>query len=207
MKELTTLVFDIGGIILDDSDAPLLKALGCSEERMTELNKMAFDDERWGSGVMIGECDQEQYMREKMMQFPEAARELEVILSPSMQRISLPLVQENVDFLKELHASGEYKMYWLSNMGDAEYRYLTEEGIIGMLDGGCFSNVEHSKKPWPEFYEKLFAKYDLKPEDCWFFDDRERNIEAGQKLGMRGTVVPKLGELCEVVQKVLAREM
>ena len=146
MKKITTLVFDIGGIILDDTDAPLIKALGCDEKRIAELSKMAFDNENWGK-VMIGEYDHEQHMQERMEMYPEAKKELEVILSPRMHRINLPLVQENVSFLRDLHASGEYKMYWLSNMDGAEYDYLSEEGIIGMLDGGCFSNMEHSKKP------------------------------------------------------------
>ncbi len=206
MEKITTLVFDIGGIILDDTDAPLIKALGCSEERMAELLKMAFDGENWGK-VMIGEYDHESYMRERMEMYPEVERELEVILSPSMHKINLPLVQENVEFLRGLHALGEYKMYWLSNMDGAEYDYLEEEGIIKMLDGGCFSNVEHCKKPQPEFYERLFDRYDLKPEECWFFDDRERNIVAGEKLGMQGTVVPSLGTMKEVVQETLMREV
>ena len=206
MEKIRTLVFDIGGIILDDTDVPLIKALGCSKERMAELLKMAFDGENWGK-VMIGEYDHERYMWERMAMYPEAERELEVILSPHMHKINLPLRQENVDFLKELYASGKYKMYWLSNMDGAEYDYLSEEGIIEMLDGGCFSNKEHSKKPWPEFYERLFERYDLKPEECWFFDDKERNIVAGEKLGMRGTVVPSLGVMKEVVQEVLMREV
>lgn len=206
MEKITTLVFDIGGIILDDTDAPLIKALGCSKERMAELLKMAFDGENWGK-VMIGEYDQGEYMQEQMEKHLEVVQELKVVLDPAMQKITLPLRQENVEFLKELYTSGKYKMYWLSNMGDAEYDYLNEEGIIEMLDGGCFSNVEHSKKPWPEFYERLFAKYDLKPEECWFFDDKERNIVAGEKLGMRGTVVPSLGVMKEVVQEVLMREV
>lgn len=203
MKKITTLVFDIGGIVLDDTDAPLIKAIGCSEERMAELLKMAFDDENWVK-VMIGEYDHERYMQERVAMFPEVKRELEVILSPHMHRINLPLVQENVEFVRGLHDSGEYKMYWLSNMDAAEYEYLSEEGIIEMLDGGCFSNVEHCKKPQAEFYERLFRRYDLKPEECWFFDDRERNIVAGEKLGMRGTVVSSLGELRGVVERVLA---
>lgn len=206
MEKITTLVFDIGGIILDDTDVPLYKALGCDAERMAELKKMAFDSEKW-TQVMIGEYNHEQYMRERMEMYPEAEKELEVILSPHMHRINLPLRQENVEFVRELHESGEYKMYWLSNMDGAEYEYLQEEGIIEMLDGGCFSNIEHTKKPWPEFYERLFAKYDLKPEECWFFDDKEKNIVAGEALGMRGTVVPSLGVMKEVVLETLRREV
>lgn len=191
---------------MDDTDVPLYKALECDAERMAELKKMAFDSEKW-TQVMIGEYNHEQYMQERMEMYPEAERELEVILSPHMHKINLPLRQENFEFVRGLHESGEYKMYWLSNMDGAEYEYLQEEGIIGMLDGGCFSNIEHTKKPWPEFYERLFAKYDLKPEECWFFDDKEKNIVAGEALGMRGTVVPSLGVMKEVVLEMLRREV
>lgn len=169
---------------------------------MAELKEMAFQSKNW-TKIMLGEYDHEQYMHERIQLYPEAARELEIILSPKLHRINLPLVQENVELVRQLHEEGEYKMYWLSNMDGAEYDYLAEEGIVEMLDGGCYSCVEHSKKPTPEFYERLFERYQLDPEECWFFDDRERNIVAGEKLGMRGTVVPELGKLREVLDEVL----
>ena len=46
----------------------------------------------------------------------------------------------------------------------------------------------HLVKPNKEIYLKLFENYNLKPEECFFIDDREENIKAGQILGMNGHV-------------------
>lgn len=43
-------------------------------------------------------------------------------------------------------------------------------------------------KPDPGIYLYLFQTYGLKPEECFFIDDLEDNIEAGRKLGMDGIV-------------------
>ena len=41
-------------------------------------------------------------------------------------------------------------------------------------------------KPHAEIYEYLLNTYKLKAEECIFIDDRLDNIEAGEKLGIKG---------------------
>ena len=41
-------------------------------------------------------------------------------------------------------------------------------------------------KPEPEIYRSLFERFSLKPEECFFIDDREDNIAAGEAFGMKG---------------------
>ena len=43
-------------------------------------------------------------------------------------------------------------------------------------------------KPEPEIYQHLFQAYDLKPEECFFIDDLERNIKAAKAVGMDGII-------------------
>ena len=47
---------------------------------------------------------------------------------------------------------------------------------------------EHVIKPNPEIYQRLFAKFNLTPDECIFADDRAENIEGGRRLGMNGIV-------------------
>ena len=60
----------------------------------------------------------------------------------------------------------------------------------------------HHVKPEPEIYQYLLDKYDLKAEDCLFFDDREDNVEAARKLGFSGIVVTGEEQLLEELQKL-----
>ncbi|MBQ0121032.1 MAG: HAD-IA family hydrolase [Bacteroidales bacterium] len=57
-----------------------------------------------------------------------------------------------------------------------------------MLDGQIISSEEKVIKPEPEIYHRLFDKFDLKPEECIFTDDRIENIEGGRRVGMEGIV-------------------
>ena len=48
---------------------------------------------------------------------------------------------------------------------------------------------EEMAKPDPAFYKLFCERYSLKPEEIVFFDDREENINAAKKLGMRAVCV------------------
>lgn len=46
--------------------------------------------------------------------------------------------------------------------------------------------IENHKEFEPEIYQRLFTKFNLKPEECIFTDDRAENIEGGKLLGNNG---------------------
>ena len=58
--------------------------------------------------------------------------------------------------------------------------------FIPLTDGGVFSCFEKITKPDPEIYLRLCKRYSLKPEECVFIDDTQKNVDAAQKLGMKG---------------------
>ena len=43
-------------------------------------------------------------------------------------------------------------------------------------------------KPNEEIYYRLFEKFELVPEECFFIDDSERNISTSRKCGMEGHI-------------------
>lgn len=43
-------------------------------------------------------------------------------------------------------------------------------------------------KPDPAIYRYLFETYSLNPEESFFIDDLEANVEAGRALGMEGII-------------------
>lgn len=202
IKGVKSLVFDIGGIILDDSDQILWQTLNIPDQKREELEKILFlEDPRWMTEVMTGKLSCETYMQERIQLHPEYAEEIKYALGAENFEKVLPLYQPNIDLLKTLHQTGKYKMYWLSNMHDTEYTALKQQGIFDLLDGGAYSCLEHCRKPEPKFYQILFDRYDLNPEECIFFDDRKRNLDAGEKFGMHGELVPKLSALDSILKR------
>ena len=43
-------------------------------------------------------------------------------------------------------------------------------------------------KPNEEIYHRLFEKFQLIPQECFFIDDSEKNILASRKCGMEGFI-------------------
>jgi len=89
--------------------------------------------------------------------------------------------------LSQLKSEG-YKLYGLTNWCSKVYLTMEQFPIFKLLDGQIISSEEHLIKPEPEIYQRLFERFNLKPEECIFADDRPENIEGGKVLGMDGIV-------------------
>ena len=64
------LIFDIGGIIIDDSDQSLAKLLNLPPVELEKIKYLVYADKRWSEGVMLGHLPQEDYMRLLMSEYP-----------------------------------------------------------------------------------------------------------------------------------------
>lgn len=72
--------------------------------------------------------------------------------------------------------------------------------MLKKFSGVVFSAPLKTAKPDPAIYQYLFRTYSLKPEECFFIDDLEQNIEAGKSLGMDGIIFT--GDIEEVKKAV-----
>ena len=82
-----------------------------------------------------------------------------------------------------------YKVYVLSNNNKSAINYLKKCEEVKNIDGWVVSYEYKLVKPDEEFFKVLFNKFNLNPEECFFVDDKEKNINAGNKLGMNGHVL------------------
>ena len=94
-------------------------------------------------------------------------------------------IQNTSELVGELKGKG-YRIYLLSNTSDKYYRFREGIPAIKFFDGEFISADVHFNKPEKEIYQLFFQRFHLNPEECFFIDDREDNIAAGEQLGMRG---------------------
>ena len=90
--------------------------------------------------------------------------------------------------LSELNRLG-YNLYYLSNWSKGSWLHMVETGkfdFMKFFKGGIASWQTGTKKPDRRIYEMLLDKYGLKAEECIFFDDKEKNIEAAREVGIYG---------------------
>ena len=97
-----------------------------------------------------------------------------------------------------------YKIYLLSNYSDYLFNRHTEgKAFLDYIDGKVVSYEVHYTKPQKEIYEILLSKYNLKPEESLFFDDREENVQTAVSLGISGCVVKSREHINKELEKLI----
>lgn len=89
------------------------------------------------------------------------------------------------ELLSQLKQDG-YRLYGLSNWCSKVHQTIAQYEIFNLLEGYIISSEEKVIKPDAEIYHRLFNKFNLKPEECIFADDKYENIEGARRVGMDG---------------------
>lgn len=76
--------------------------------------------------------------------------------------------------------------YLLSNVSTRVHDFKHLIPGIALFDGAVFSADEKCGKPDQKIYERLFEKYALRPQECFFIDDVKANIDSAKRCGMEG---------------------
>lgn len=94
-------------------------------------------------------------------------------------------IDETVELFRELKETGRYKFYALTNWSAETFPFALDKfEFLHWFDGRVVSGEERMRKPFPEFYQVLLDRYQVKPEEAIFIDDNYRNIEAAEKMGI-----------------------
>ena len=90
------------------------------------------------------------------------------------------------DLVRGLKARG-YGIYLCSNASTRLLSvYKKVIPAIDCFDGVLFSAEVKCMKPQKEIYDHLFKRFSLIPEECYFIDDLDINIEGARQCGMDG---------------------
>ena len=198
---IKNIIFDIGNVLAHFRGTNLLQDLGLSGEALETVA-----DATIRSGAMWNEFDRSVIPDEEVIagcvaKAPQYEKEIHMLFD-NIRYIAkeYPHAQE---WIKSLKAEG-YRVYLLSNYGRTAFEATSKElGFISLVDGMVISYEVKYVKPEPEIYQALFDKYNLKPDECVFLDDREENIRAAESFGMHGIVVQSKEQAEEELRKIL----
>lgn len=182
---IKNLIFDFGKVLVDYDFEAFFRKYIPDESRCRAFNlilnnadvQQAFDREEHPFEVLIDE------LVEKNREFEPELR----MFSVRYPEIVTGEVEGMRELLVKLKSEG-YKLYGLSNWCSKVSVTMAQYDIFGLLDGYVVSSDEKVVKPEAEIYHRLFDKYDLKPDECVFADDKKENIEGGRQVGMDGIV-------------------
>ena len=174
---IKNIIFDVGGIILDDSLDNISKVYN---KDMSEIYYKIFKGNF--RECLLGKLSINDYIND--FKDDKDYEYIKKILNPSKQSIMNPLLKDNYDYIISLKEKG-YKIYLLSNVTPETLNYLKSVININLFDGTIFSCVEGIKKPDPEIFKLLFNKYNLNINESIYFDDKDRMINAANELGLK----------------------
>lgn len=182
---IKNIIFDMGNVLLD-FDPEYCLGKYCSDEAEKELiREVLFRAPVWlmADRGVISDRDRYGLIKDNIPQRHWAALKN---CCDHWEDCMDPLTGAQ-DFVRDCKAAG-YKIYILSNASDLFFTYFNNFAPLEFFDGAVISCRELLLKPEREIYERLFRRYDLNPAECFFIDDREENVRAGEALGMRGHI-------------------
>jgi 2-haloacid dehalogenase len=182
MSEINTVIFDLGGVLIDWSPMYVYRNYFDSEEKRNYFFEHICTpdwNEEQDAGRSIVEATQE-----LVKQFPDWEQPIRDFYGRWTEMLNGP-VHETVELFRQLKESGKYKLYALTNwQADLFNIALVRYNFLHWFDGRVVSGEEKMRKPTPEFYQLLLNRYHVDPGKAVFIDDNLRNVEAAALLGI-----------------------
>lgn len=201
-EEIRNVVFDIGDVLFHFRWQEMLMDYGLSREDAYRVGMETIGD---GLGIWknldMGYMDQEEVIEMFAGKYPQDADAIAYFIRHTEY---MPVPHVKVwRLIRRLKEAG-YRIYLLSNYPDRMFHKHTEYAdFMQDIDGAVVSYMVHAMKPEPEIYETLLERYDLRPEQTLFFDDREDNVRGAWAVGMKAVQVPDQKVMLEVGEKLL----
>ena len=179
---IKNVIFDMGGVLIDYNPEKTLYSL-FDKENAEILLREIFRNPVW-SDKDRGIVFPEDIMAAKKAVIPaeiyDKTAELVENFFPYM-----PPFPKMYDLVKELKGKG-YGIYLLSNASSDFHERRKGIPALEMFDGVVVSADYKLLKPEKEIYLTLYEKFSLRPEECYFIDDVQKNIDGAAATGMDG---------------------
>ena len=189
------IIFDFGNVIGKFDGKYIMQQFCKSEADCSLLCSVIY--KKWGE-LDKGTLDYDEYIEECLTALPERLADPTRAFFKDWPRYITPK-EETLRFIDEL-VERNVPVYLLSNAPDYFAEWARQYEVLKKFSGVVFSAPLKTAKPDPAIYQYLFRTYSLKPEECFFIDDLEQNIEAGKSLGMDGIIFT--GDIEEVKKAV-----
>lgn len=179
---VNTIIFDLGGVLIDWNPAYVFDKLIEDETKRQQFFAEVCTSE-WNEEQDAGRS-LEEATQLLVDQHPEWQEYIEAYYGRWEEMLGGP-IQETVAIFRQLKESGKYKLYALTNWsGELFPIALQKYDFLHWFDGRLVSGDEKTRKPFPEFYQRLVDKFNIKKEEALFIDDNLRNVEAAIAFGI-----------------------
>ena len=182
---IRNIVFDMGMVLLEYDPVKVCWEYTDNPEDVEWMRRELFDSKEW-SLLDEGTLTDAQALERVQKRLPnEHLRWLAKESLEHWHEYNIWAKPGMGELVKELKEKG-CGIYLRSNCSVRLRVFEHEIPGIEYFDGTLVSAEEKLAKPNPAIYERLFEKFHLKAEECFFIDDRQDNIDSAKGCGMDG---------------------
>jgi 2-haloacid dehalogenase len=181
MKKIDTVIFDLGGVLIDWNPRYLYKQIFNNDEDMNYFFEHICTSD-WNEEQDAGRSLQEgtEYL---VRQFPNHESNIRAFYGRWEEMLN-GAIEETVEIFRELKQKG-IRTYALTNWSDETFSVALQKfDFLTWFDGIVVSGRERTRKPFPKIYQILFERFDVDPANAIFIDDNLRNIKAAEELNL-----------------------
>lgn len=180
MKNIKTVIFDLGGVYFTDGTKRAIDII--SQRWNLDQSKVAdIFKGKIGTAYRESQISHEEFWRQ--------AKETLGIDAPMEELAEIWLngyvpIEGTVEIIKELKEKG-YEILYLSDNVQERIDYIEEKyHFLQYFKSGVFSHIAGVRKPNPKIYQLALEESSNPAENCVYIDDKPNLLEEADKLGM-----------------------
>jgi 2-haloacid dehalogenase len=198
-KNIKTIIFDLGGVLIDWDPRNLYRRLFSDQEEMEYFLKYICTPE-WNAQMDQGKPFQEA-MDELSAAHPEYSVQIQAYLPRWEEMLSGP-IGDSVKILGELK-NLDCHLTALSNWSKETFPRVADRfEFLDWFDPLVISGELGLVKPDPDIFFHLLELINKKPGDCLFVDDSRQNIRLAEELGFYCIHFQSPGQLRSDLEKL-----
>jgi 2-haloacid dehalogenase len=191
-QQVTTVVFDLGGVLIDWNPRYLYRQLFADRGEMEDF-LARICTAGWHHAHDLGE-DVRQSCERLARQHP-GYRDMIMAWAERNEEMIRGQFDETVAVLAALKKSG-LRCLALSNMEPAAFTARQSRfAFMGWFDGCVISGIEGVAKPDRRIFDILLRRYQLEPSATVFVDDLADNVTVARQLGLLAVRYTSAGRL------------
>ncbi|WP_142785968.1 HAD family hydrolase [Changchengzhania lutea] len=185
MKKIEAIIFDLGGVLIDwNPEYVYLEFFDNDRKKMQWFfdNICTSDwNENQDAGYSMAKATEE-----RVVLFPKYEKEIRMFYGQWEDMLG-EAIEGTVAILKKFKESEQHKIVALTNWSHETFPIaLKKFKFLQWFEGIIVSGEENTRKPFDAIYNLTINRFNLNAETSLFIDDNLRNIEAAEKLGIRG---------------------
>ena len=183
---LETVVFDLGGVLMEWEPRRLYRTMFDGDEEAMEHFLATVCTPAWNDELDRG-LPFTTAVGRLIAEFPQYAEPITAYRTRWEEMLGPPL-DDAVAVLRDLRAAG-VPVYALSNWSAETFPVARRRfDFIEWFDGVLISGEAGVTKPDPRIFAELCRRFGLDPSRSVFVDDRADNVEAARRYGLTGVL-------------------